>query len=107
MLPKKFMELLSSDEKVNVEALMEGVKELQALAVEKGFKDEAREALDRALEKVAEAHGFKSDEAEELDMGDLKAVAGGQVIDFGKPILCYPVGKVDKPCPWGFSQMWE
>ena len=77
MAEKSFMELVSSDDKVKIEVLTAGYKALAELAISKGFKDEAVKANQEAVEKVAEAHGYKADEMTEFNDDQLKAAAGG------------------------------
>ncbi len=75
---KEFFELAAKDKAVQEELQKASLEALKVLVTEKGFKDEAQKVLVEAATKVAEAHGFKS-EMEELDLDELKAVAGGNI----------------------------
>ena len=74
---KKLFELASKDDKVKAELNEATFKALFDLLKEKGFAEDAAEAVDTAMTKVAEAHGIKSEAMEELSEDELKAVAGG------------------------------
>ena len=100
---KRFLEAASKDEALKsevehaaLEALGEfliakGLKEeagkieleqtklesLDKFLIAKGFCEEAAKITEAAIVKVAEAHGFKSDEMIELSEDELEAVAGG------------------------------
>ncbi|MBR6901908.1 MAG: bacteriocin, partial [Synergistaceae bacterium] len=75
---KKLFELASKDDKVKAELNEATFKALFDLLKEKGFAEDAAEAVDTAMTKVAEAHGIKSEAMEELSEDELKAVAGGK-----------------------------
>lgn len=72
---KKLFELASKDDKVKAELNEATFKVLFDLLKEKGFAEDAAEAVDTAMTKVAEAHG-------------IKAVAGG-----AKIMKCYRSGE--------------
>jgi hypothetical protein len=100
---KRFLEAASKDEALKseveeaaLEALGEflkakGLKEeagkieleqaklesLDKFLIAKGFCEEAAKITEAAMTKVAEAHGFRSDEMTELSEDELEAVAGG------------------------------
>ena len=74
---KKFFELAASDKAVQAELEKASLEALKALVAEKGLKDEAQKVLADAAAKVAEAHGLKLGGMEELDVDEMKAVAGG------------------------------
>ncbi len=76
---KEFFELLSRDERVQLEAANAAVEALADLLAAKGFKEDAQKAADETLAKVAEAHGFKFEQAEELSPEELESVAGGRL----------------------------
>ncbi|MBQ7593849.1 MAG: hypothetical protein IJU48_05800 [Synergistaceae bacterium] len=104
MAEKSFMELVSSDDKVKIEVLTAGYKALAELAISKGFKDEAEKVNAEAIEKVAEAHGYKTDEMTELNDGQLGAVAGGFIESCPFGVDKDPCGILgDGPCPSGIS----
>ena len=73
---KKFFELAASDKSVQAELERASFAALKSLVESKGLAGEARKVLRDAMTKVAEAHGFKN-EMEELDLDEMKAVAGG------------------------------
>ena len=75
---KKLFELASKDDKVKAELSEATFKALFDLLKEKGFAEDAAEAVDTAMTKVAEAHGIKPEAMEELSEDELKAVAGGK-----------------------------
>ncbi|MBQ3449510.1 MAG: hypothetical protein IJG34_06420 [Synergistaceae bacterium] len=75
---KEFFDLVSKDKDVKIELGTETVKALTALLAEKGLKDDARRVLEAVTAKVAEAHGFKFGEMEELSEDEMQAVAGGK-----------------------------
>lgn len=74
---KEFFDLVSKDKDVKIELGEEALRALTELLAEKGLKDDARRVLEAAREKVAEAHGFKPGEMEELSEDEMQAVAGG------------------------------
>ena len=80
---KEFFDLVAKDKDVKIELGTETLKALTALLAEKGLKDEARKTIDAVMMKVAEAHGFKLFDMEELSEEELAAVAGGE-----KTIYC-------------------
>ena len=80
---KEFFDLISKDKDVKIELGTETLRALTALIAEKGLKDEAQKVFEAVTVKVAEAHGFKTFEMEELSEEELAAVAGGE-----KTIYC-------------------
>ena len=74
---KEFFDLVSKDKDVKIELGTESLKALTALLAEKGLRDDARRVLEAVTAKVAEAHGFKPGEMEELSEDEMQAVAGG------------------------------
>ena len=74
---KEFFDLVSKDQDVKIELGEEALRALTELLTEKGLQDDARRALEAVAEKVAETHGFKFGEMEELSEDELAAVAGG------------------------------
>ena len=65
------------DVNVKIELGEESLKALMAFAAEKGLQNDARRVLEAVTAKLAEAHGFKLGEMEELSEDELAAVAGG------------------------------
>ncbi len=110
---KKFLKLASEDAAVKAELDSAAFKALSELLKAKGLEDEAAKALDTAVTAVAEAHGCKAEAMEELDEGELKAVAGGICKCYiggggsgtGKECVCFIGGKGENnsgdicPCP--------
>ena len=74
---KEFFDLVSKDKDVKIELGEEALRALTELLTEKGLQDDARRALETVTAKVAEAHGFKFGEMEELSEDEMQAVAGG------------------------------
>ena len=74
---KEFFDLVSKDKDVKIELGEEALRALTELLAEKGLKDDARRVLEAASAKVAEAHGFRLGEMEELSLDEMQAVAGG------------------------------
>ena len=91
---KEFFDLVSKDKDVKIELGTETVKALIALLAEKGLQDDARRALEAVTAKVAEAHGFKFGEMEEISEDEMQAVAGGAL---GCP-KCLDIFVGDTPC---------
>ena len=74
---KKFYEAASKDESLRAEAEQAMYGALDAFLKEKGLEEEAIKVVEKAIEKVAEAHGFAPGASVELDLDELDAVAGG------------------------------
>ncbi len=75
---KKFLEAASKDSALKAELEQATLEALGEFLKSKGLEAEAGKIADAAMTKVAEAHGFKADEMEELSEDELKAVAGGK-----------------------------
>lgn len=74
---KEFFDLVSKDKDVKIELGEESLRALTELLAEKGLKNDARRVLEAVMAKVAETHGFKLGEMEELSLDEMQAVAGG------------------------------
>ncbi|MBQ9001304.1 MAG: hypothetical protein IJ087_05570 [Eggerthellaceae bacterium] len=74
---KKFYEAASKDEALRAELEQATYGALGAFLKEHGLDQEAAKAVEAAAQKVAEAHGFAPEDADELDLDELDAVAGG------------------------------
>ena len=74
---KKFLEAVSKDEALKSELEQATLEALGEFLKSKGLEEEAGKIAEAAMEKVAEAHGFKADEMTELSEDELEAVAGG------------------------------
>lgn len=75
---KEFYETLTKDEELRAEAEQAAYAALVALLKERGLEREASKAVEAAVEKVAEAHGFAPKGDEALDLDELDAVSGGK-----------------------------
>ena len=73
---KEFFELVAKDKAVQEELEKASLEALKTLLESKGLAGEAQKVLKDVVAKVARAHGFKN-EMEELDLDEMKAVAGG------------------------------
>ena len=74
---KKFLEAVSKDSALKSELEHATLEALGEFLKSKGLEEEAGKIAEAAMEKVAEAHGFKADEMTELSEDELEAVAGG------------------------------
>ena len=74
---KNFLEAVSKDSALQEEVEHAALEALCELLKAKGLEEDAAKITEAALEKVAEAHEFKSDEMVELSEDELEAVAGG------------------------------
>ena len=74
---KKFLEAASKDSALKAELEHATLEALGEFLKSKGLEEEAGKVAEAAMEKVAEAHGFKADEMIELSDDELEAVAGG------------------------------
>ena len=74
---KKFLEAASKDSALKSELEQATLEALGEFLKSKGLEEEAGKVAEAAMEKVAEAHGFKADEMIELSDDELEAVAGG------------------------------
>ncbi len=98
---KKFLEAVSKDEALKVELEQAALEALGEFLKSKGLEAEARKIAEAATEKVAEAHGFRADDMEEISDDELKAVAGGGCecgfagggSGTGKKCFCFLFGK--------------
>ena len=77
MVSKKFLEAVSKDSALKSELEQATLAALGEFLKSKGLEEEAGKIAEAAMEKVAEAHGFKADEMTELSEDELEAVAGG------------------------------
>ena len=74
---KKFLEAASKDSALKSELEHATLEALSEFLKSKGLEEQAGKVAEAAMEKVAEAHGFKADEMIELSDDELEAVAGG------------------------------
>lgn len=74
---KKFFEAVSKDEALKAELEQATLEALGEFLKSKGLEEETGKIAEAAMTKVAEAHGFKADEMQEVSEDELKAVAGG------------------------------
>ena len=74
---KNFLEAASKDSALKAEVEHAALEALCELLKAKSLEEDAAKITEAALEKVAEAHEFKSDEMVELSEDELEAVAGG------------------------------
>ena len=74
---KKFLEAVSKDSALKSELEHATLEALGEFLKSKGLEAEAGKVAEAAMEKVADAHGFKADEMIELSEDELEAVAGG------------------------------
>ena len=77
MVSKKFLEAVSRDSALKSELEQATLEALGEFLKSKGLEEEAGKIAEAAMEKVADAHGFKADEMTELSEDELEAVAGG------------------------------
>ena len=76
-LSKKFLDAVSKDPALKAEVDNAVLGTLNEFLKARGLTDEAGKATASAMEKIAEAHGFKAEAMEEVDEDEMKAVAGG------------------------------
>ena len=74
---KRFLEAASKDEALKSEVEEAALEALCEFLKAKGLEEETAKITEAAMVKVAEAHGFRSDEMIELSGDELEAVAGG------------------------------
>ncbi len=74
---KKFLEAVSKDEALKAELEQAALAALGEFLKSKGLEAEAGKITEAATEKVAEAHGFRADDMEEISDDELKSVVGG------------------------------
>lgn len=75
---KKFFELASKDATIKSELSRASFGALKKLISDKGLQAEAEKALNEAITKTAESHGYNL-AMDALDEDELEAVAGGGV----------------------------
>ena len=74
---QEFFALVSNDANVKIELGEASIRALVELAREKGLVDDAKNAIAEVTAKIAEAHGFDLNAAEEFSADELEAIAGG------------------------------
>ena len=74
---KKFLEAVSKDSALKSELEHATLEALGEFLKSKGLEEEAVKIAEAAMTKIAEDHGFKSEEMTELSEDELEAVAGG------------------------------
>ncbi len=77
---KEFLEAVSNDRDLESEVERATYDALGELLKEKGLEEEAGRAMEAAMEKVAEAHGFEPADPDELAIDELEGVSGGMKI---------------------------
>lgn len=89
---KEFLEAVSNDKDLEAEVNQATFDALAEFLKEKGLEDEAREIMEAATEKVAEAHGFEPADPNELDLEDLEGIVGGmRVVVIKSPKILSPI----------------